>query len=205
MNNPNTPQQPAPKKSFWRKTVDRLLREDEKTEEMKEVLRQAEAQGGVDLKQIDDRLKVIFGRTGDTVADISFYYLPYIKHILTSHPNTKVVCLQRNKNDTVNSYMTKTSGRNHWCNDGGSRADPIWDKTYPHYDDIKNKKDAIKRYWEEYYETMNGLVSLYPDNVHVYDFINVLNDKQTQTHMFNFIGLSDFNITLNIKKNRTKV
>lgn len=53
MNNPNTPQQPAPKKSFWRKTVDRLLREDEKTEEMKEVLRQAEAQGGVDLKQIE--------------------------------------------------------------------------------------------------------------------------------------------------------
>ena len=57
------------------------------------------------------------------------------------------------KEETVNSYIAKAQNRNHWIEHDGMlwKKDPLWDSPYPKYK-IPTLKDAISKYYDEYYE-----------------------------------------------------
>jgi len=153
--------------------------------------------------QLNKMIDILKHRKGRIVSDTAFYYLPYVEHLIDVFNDIRFVCLRRPMGKTVKSYMSKTTERNHWCDDGVSKKDDDWDKCYPTYD-INNKRTAIKMYWREYYNRAAVLESKYPYKFKMFNFNKALNTERGQKRMFNFIGLKDPTIILNIVRNKSK-
>lgn len=124
-------------------------------------------------------------------GDVAFYWLPYLHEMFSSFPDLKVICLKRDREETIRSYMKKTQGRNHWMHHDGKkwRLDPIWDKCYPKYD-VESKEEAIGRYWDDYYRAVEDWARHYPDQVRVFS-THVLNSEEGQDEIFAFLGLKE--------------
>lgn len=145
-------------------------------------------------------LKLLIDQVESGVNDIAFYNLPYVYNLSKYFLSAKFVCLKRSKDQTVNSYMIKTDGRNHWTSGKGEwNADGIWDKCYPTYP--FDKKTSIALYWEEYYYIANRLERLMPDRFRVFDMYYVLNTESGQRTLFEFLGLDNYKIILNNRMN----
>ena len=125
-----------------------------------------------------------------SVGDTALYYLPYLTKFIKKIPNIKIVCLKRNKKDTIKS-MEKHIGnqKNHWLehNNINWNKDIFWDQCFPKYE-IQNRKKAISLYWDEYYFTINKLKNKFPKNI-ILISINYLNNKKGQEKIFNFLKI----------------
>lgn len=156
----------------------------------------------VSIRDFNIMMDILKKRPSDIVADTSFYWLPYLPLLLPKYADMlKMVCLKRNKQDTIESYIKKTKGRNHWCDDGYSSPDDKWDKCYPVYKDLRIKRDAIGRYWDEYYLKADIHEKTHGNNFKVFDFSYILNTDKGQRELFNFLELDNFKIYLDIVKN----
>jgi hypothetical protein len=125
------------------------------------------------------------------VGDVAYYYLPYLKRLIETIPGLKVVCLKRDRQEVIDSYMRQTQGWNHWYEHDGQlwAHDPFWDVTYPKYP-IAHKPDAIGAYWDEYYGTIQHIADQHPGNVQLMD-TETLNTRAGQDTIFDFIGISE--------------
>ena len=125
------------------------------------------------------------------VGDVAFCWLPYLHEMFFAFPDLKVICLKRDQEETIQSYMRKTEGRNHWMWHDGKKwkLDPVWDKCYPKYD-AKTKEEAIGRYWDDYYRTVEGWARCHPDQVRIFD-MDVLNSEEGQDEIFGVLGLKE--------------
>jgi len=77
---------------------------------------------------------------------VAFYYLPYLDEMFTDF-DLRVVCLKRDREDTIESYLEKVPNENHWGQ--GNKSE--WSKCYPTYD-LKSKRKEIAKYYDEYYK-----------------------------------------------------
>ncbi|HJP01578.1 MAG TPA: glycosyltransferase, partial [Planctomycetota bacterium] len=138
---------------------------------------------------VDEALAWCRGADGHTVVgDVGFYYLPYVEYILEREPDAKFVCLQRDCGETVRSYLSNTEGRNHWMHHDGSEWQPDrWDQCYPKYD-VAAKREALERYWHEYYDTANELARQYDGALRVFP-ITTLSTEQGQREILDFVGV----------------
>ncbi len=138
------------------------------------------------------------------VGDVGFYWLPYVEEVISVFPKTKFICLKRNKQDTINSYLKKTEGRNHWINHDGKfwRKDYIWDRCFPKYN-VKTKEEALSLYWDEYYSKAYKLQLSYPNNFKIFD-IEVLNSSEKFFEVLDFLEIPRFKITP-VKLNTTEI
>jgi hypothetical protein len=133
------------------------------------------------------QLKRIESRREHFVGDVGFYWLPYVEELMNDC-NPKIIVLKRNKQETIESYMKKTIGRNHWqTHDGQMYRSDHWDRCYPKYI-CESKEKAIGLYWEEYYKTCQILSNRYPNNIKIYD-INSLNKSESVEEILNFCDL----------------
>ena len=158
------------------------------------------------------------------VGDVGFYYLPYIDIILKKNQDVRFVCLRRDEHETVRSYLRKTLtyrdtslfgvfkfnrviNRNHWIKHNGLKwnKDALWDKCYPKYA-AKTKEEALHYYWQDYYNTIGGLESKYPDNLKIFD-IEDLNSQKGQEQILSFIGIPivDMIFKVGTRKNVSKM
>jgi hypothetical protein len=156
-----------------------------------------------DTGELDDKIEEILSRNGTYIGDIAFYYLPYLEYILENYQGTKIICLKRDKNEVVKSYLKKTKGRNHWVNHGGYIwKHCIWDKCYPKYNAFF-KRNAIKKYWDEYYKTVGNLSLKYPTSILIMDMHRALNTEDGIVEILNFIGVKERHSTIKkeIKRN----
>lgn len=122
-----------------------------------------------------------------TIGDIAFYYLSYVEAIAARNANVRFICLKRNKEATVRSWMRKSEierwrskriadrlgsmltretyqeSRNFWMDHDGTkwRTDPIWDKCFPKFPG-PTKQKAIEQYWDYYYQESEKLAAKYP-------------------------------------------
>lgn len=154
-------------------------------------------------RNLDDKIKEILSRKENYVGDIAFYYLPYIEYILKKHPQTKIICLKRDKQEVVKSYLKKTKGRNHWADHKGFIWRHCeWDKCYPTYNNFI-KRNAIKKYWDQYYKKVERLTSKYPGSIMIMDMYYALNTEAGILEMLDFIGIEERHsiIKKDIKKN----
>jgi len=96
--------------------------------------------------------KKVLNRKELFVGDVSLYSLPYWKNILKFNSESKFVIIKRDKNETISSYMKKTSGQNPFMEHDGSRWKHYeWDRCYPKMN-CANKETAISLYYDYYYE-----------------------------------------------------
>lgn len=140
----------------------------------------------------------------ELIGDIAMYYLSYVEELLQFDPDVRFVCLKREKNATVDSWLRKTSIKrwrskqiadylyslisrtpyykeyNYWQEHDRDdiEVDPIWDKCFPKFV-APDKKKAVEMYWEYYYEEAARLSEKYPKNFKIFN-IDELNTKQGQ-------------------------
>lgn len=146
-------------------------------------------------------------KTFQIASDVAFYLLPYCEQIIKRYPDTKCVCLKRDMNETADSYMLKTPGRNHWtsplslCEPEGWRDDPRYDDCYPKY--YLPKYESICNYWEDYYLIASKLQIEYPNNFRIFDMKSTLQIESEQLKMLTFCGFKIMTPNINIKLNST--
>ncbi|MDQ7031611.1 MAG: galactosyltransferase-related protein [Desulfonauticus sp.] len=128
------------------------------------------------------------------VGDVGFYWLPYVECVLKQFPDAKFICLKRDKEETIKSFLKKTEGRNHWIKHDGKKwkNDYIWDRCFPKYE-VEDKEEALKLYWEEYYNRASYLEKKYPKNFRIFN-ITVLNSSESFMEILDFIGAPKCNI-----------
>lgn len=151
----------------------------------------------------------------NVIGDIAFYYLSYVDEMLSLVPETKFVCIKRDRAQTIASWFKKTSiGRwpsiwlgdrfkalvtrtpfytayNYWQEHDGSRwqKDPVWDSCFPKFE-AASKEDAIGMYWDFYYEEAHRLQAKHPDSFRIFS-VEELNEFQGQKDILSFIGLPE--------------
>ena len=132
------------------------------------------------LLNYDENLKFI----GDT----GMYFLPYIDKIIHKYPNVKIIGLEREKEDVVTSFLKKTEGRNHWYshNGNGWEIDNRWDPCFPKYQ-IREKRKAIEKYYDDYISTTNDLKLRYPNNIKIWN-LSSFNSSKTKNEILDFIS-----------------
>jgi hypothetical protein len=158
-----------------------------------------------DRAALDNALANILKYDAEIKSDTGFYYLVYVETILELYPNTKFVCLRRNKEKTIRGYIGKVGKKraNHWTRKNSKHwtdgwiNDSKWDRCYPKYD--LDQREAIEKYYDEYYSIAETYQSKYKDNFRIWWMNFALNTEQGQKEIFNFINLKDHVVELGIK------
>ncbi len=148
------------------------------------------------------------------LGDIAYYYLNYVGDILEVEPDCRFVCLKRDREQTVASWMKKSTIRrwkslwladrlkalitrtpfhteyNHWQEHDGSvwKQDPVWDSCFPKFE-AATKEEAIRRYWDYYYTEAAKQEQRYPESFRIFDITDLSSDDG-QRRILTFAGLS---------------
>ena len=148
------------------------------------------------------------------LGDIAFYYLSYVDAIANRNRNVRFICLRRDEEETIESWMRKSAvdrwrskriadrvaswitrepyyvSRNFWMDHDGREwlKDPVWDKCFPKFEAL-TKRDAIRMYWHYYYEAADGLLHRRPDCFRIVD-THALDDRATQQGILEFCGVA---------------
>lgn len=152
-------------------------------------------------KEISERLNDLRNLNGD----VAFYYLNYIKYILEIQPETKFVCLQRGRQETVESYMRKSENRNNWM----EHDETVWKKnkwffsSYPKFN-VNDKEEAIGLYYDLYYEIAEEFQKEIPGSFKIFD-MQKLNEIEGVVEILSFCGFeySEMNLETGICFNQT--
>lgn len=148
------------------------------------------------------------------LGDIAYYYLNYVDAILEQVPQARFVCIKRDREQTVASWLKKSQIRrwrslwvadrfkalvtrtpfyteyNHWQSHDGSiwKEDPVWDSCFPKIES-NSKEAAIREYWERYYEEATKLEARLPESFKIFDIAD-LSSAEGQKAILAFIGMS---------------
>ncbi len=152
------------------------------------------------------------------IGDIAFYYLNYVDELLLFAPECVFICIRRDREETVSSWLKKSSIKrwrslwiadklkswltrtpfyteyNYWQEHDGSqwKKDPVWDSCFPKFE-ASSKKEAIGMYWDYYYLEAERLQEKYPDRFKVFD-VRDLSDIDGQKRILSFIGIKPSNM-----------
>jgi hypothetical protein len=124
------------------------------------------------------------------VGDIGLYYLNYIPAIIAVYPEARFICMERDKEEVVASYLQWTEGKNHWIVHDGSdwRADPIWDDSYPKYA-VNTKAEALEQYWVDYAAQTRAVRDEFPKHIQIVN-LRDFNQEVTRDAILDFIGFT---------------
>lgn len=148
------------------------------------------------------------------IGDIAFYYLSYVELIASSSPNVQFVCLKRDKQKTVRSWLRQArvtrwpskiladriaslitrepyyTTRNFWVEHDGSKwlKDPVWDKCFPKFQ-ADSVEGAVNQYWDYYYREAEALAERLPSRFMIID-TDRLNTHEGQTAVLAHCGVA---------------
>lgn len=136
-------------------------------------------------------------RAHEVVAEVAHYYLPYVEQILTWYPDARVIVLKRDRAQTVNSFKKMVPHLNHWMDTGAKKN--AWDETFPTFR-AHSKTEAIEKYWDLYYQTIEALMKKYPGHIRLYATED-LNQPLNQLEILEFCGIKLPRIISNLRCN----
>jgi hypothetical protein len=148
------------------------------------------------------------------IGDIAYYYLSYVDDLLEIDPECFFICIKRDREKTIDSWLRKSSIRrwrslwiadklkswltrrpfyteyNYWQEHDGSqwKKDPVWDSCFPKFE-APSKIDAIGMYWDYYYLEADRLQGKYPERFRIFD-VHDLSNSEGQKRILSFIGVS---------------
>lgn len=140
--------------------------------------------------------------TCDLWADVGFYYLPHVRAIWEKYPSTCFVCLKRDKEQTVASWLRYfRSSHDPWRTGNHVGAQwTEWDASYPSYPGLASREEAARVYWDDYYEEANRL-SVDP-RFRIFN-MDDLNTEQGVVSILRFAGIKTPRIRTKIRTNCT--
>ena len=133
--------------------------------------------------------------TAKLIGDCASSYLPYAEEILESEPGAILVCLKRPCDEVVENF-SKFLDRNHslpinhWTRERthGWNHDPCWTRLFPQYP-TPDRREGIRRYWEDYYEAVEQLAFRHPDRVRVFDPQLAFDTEEGLRELLTFVGI----------------
>jgi hypothetical protein len=134
------------------------------------------------------------GADATSYGDVHSAYLPYAAEMLgsgeSSEDEIRFVCLEREREATVDSFLRKTERKaNHWAPTPFLARHARWNDSFPTYEPHLDKREAIGRYWDEYHTEAMRLQSQYPEEFRIFE-MQALNDEQGQSAILDFIGIA---------------
>lgn len=159
----------------------------------------------LDERRLVERIERFLDDDAPITGDCAFYYLPYLEALLAVFPRLRVVCLERDRDEVVASYLGKIAGRNHLMRHDGTlwRLDSIWDPAYPTYDppaDLSRPEGPadreravallLGRYWDDYRRWIREVAARHPGAVHITD-IDRLNSREGQREIFDALEIPE--------------
>jgi hypothetical protein len=138
-----------------------------------------------------ERVQWFSSSTARITGDVAYFYLPYLEKLIGVFPNMKVVCIERGRQEVIDSFMWKTRWQNRWHNHDGVEwvKDNVWDPTFPKYD-TTDKAEAIGAYWDEYRRRIRRIAKKFPATVQTIN-MEELNTTQGQQKIFDFLALPE--------------
>lgn len=82
----------------------------------------------------------------DNTADVGFYYLNYVEGLLRQYPDLKAVCMVRDRQSVVDSFIRVRPRGTDWFSHGGKPNQ--WDRCFPKYNVPFSL--AVAAYWTDY-------------------------------------------------------
>lgn len=111
-------------------------------------------------------------------GDVACWHLPHIDAVLQKYPNIKVVCMKRDRDETVKSFI---------ANFPQIALDGVQMFRYFPAQSGNSFERKVKNYWDMYYEIADELEEKY-HNFKIFDIEN-LNTRKGQDKIFDFIGI----------------
>lgn len=101
------------------------------------------------------------------VALVSWFYLNYVP-VLARDFDATFICMQRDRDLTVDSILRLTPQFDNWSNQPVTASvSPEYRDLFPKYD-VSDKREALERYWAEYYEIAREFEAERPDRVRTF-------------------------------------
>lgn len=137
------------------------------------------------------------------VGDVGSFLLPHVNKIAEFFKETKIIVIQRNKEETIASWMVWTSKvHNYWVpHTKGIWENDGWDPMFPKFDlEDSPKEQAISAYYDFYYDECK---KLYKDFNILWIETEKLDELYTRKSLCEFCGfdLSKCNLDIECKKN----
>lgn len=151
-----------------------------------------------DLVAFYQRVVLLLNETNEMrIGTVAIYWKPYLSEIFRDFLNPKIIVLKRDKEKVVESFAAMYRDRNYWSvidgknwegNDPG--IDPLSD-WFPKYD--LPKKEAIGKFWEEYYN--DGAIDYYldkfPQNIIVIRSEDFWTSEDSQKQILEFLDIPE--------------
>lgn len=128
------------------------------------------------------------------IADVAFWYLPFVVYIMYVCPKAKFVCLRRDVEETVRSHLLKFPSTSPWNIRNGEHWNENWNflhvsiGAYPQYD--LPKEEACRRYIMEYYAIAEKYQEVYPKVFKIFP-IDDLNSVAGRERILDFCGVKE--------------
>ena len=138
----------------------------------------------------------LFLREEKYIGDVGYYWINHVETMLSVKPDAKFICLERDRQEVIESMWDYTRGLNTHPTDD-------WFMMYPRYDtfDIKDRKGAVGLMWDDYRELANRLVDKYRDSFKIFR-IKILNSKEGVNSILDFAGFPETReVSVGIKLN----
>ena len=94
-------------------------------------------------------------------GDVALNWLPYV--MMFSSKELRPIVLQRDRRSTVKSLLNRAGDRDWWRR--GVTEDADWFKAMPTYNDTMTKREAVERYYDEYYAECMELQDIFGDRL----------------------------------------
>jgi len=152
-------------------------------------------------KEIKDRVRYLKRIKGKLVGDVASYYANYVEYLIQNLENVKFIYLYRDVDEVIKSFLkiTKKKGKpdtNHWISYkhpdiiSGKYSKVKWDRCFPKYYKVNDKKSAIRKYCEQYTEKMKKLRDKYSNLIFPVN-VKMLNDQPIQKAIFDFLEIPE--------------
>ncbi len=134
-----------------------------------------------------EKVRRMLSRDVPVVADVAWYYLPYVEQILEQEPGAKIIVLERSRAEVIDSFRRKLPpGVNHWTTSSRRRIHRL-DGSFPQYGEV-SLEEGVGRYWDEYASRVVDLARSYPGQVRVWPTRDALNDPAAAAEVLRFAG-----------------
>lgn len=137
----------------------------------------------------------LLARLYDVVGDVAHWWLPHMQSVAAFFPSFRAAVLKRDREETVESFFAvkeggQKGGVNHWMDHDGSYWNRVpFDRCYPSYP-AKSMREAIGRYWDDYYAACERLAERYPGQVRIFDMAALKSDAG-QEEILRFCGFPE--------------
>jgi len=126
------------------------------------------------------------------VGDVGYYWINHVERLLDKEADSHFICLKRDRESTMDSYMVKSSGLNVHPTDD-------WFRMFPRYN--LPAREAVGAMWDDYYRVAEEWQEKCPELFLILDMDEALNTADGMTEMLEHLGVENPLIQTNIKLN----